>query len=109
METRMSTRDDAGFETFRAFYPYYLREHSDINCRRLHFLGTALVISTAVYAFATRTWWLMLLLPVFGYSFAWVGHYVFERNQPATFKYPFYSLAGDFVMFRDLLVGKVRM
>ena len=47
------------------------------------------------------------LLPVVGYGFAWVGHYVFEKNRPATFKHPWYSLAGDFVMFKDILIGRI--
>lgn len=103
----MGATQDAGFASFAAFYPYYLEEHRDINCRRLHFIGTALVLSAAAYALTTATWWVLGLLPVFGYGFAWIGHFVFEKNRPATFKHPFYSLAGDFVMFRDMLIGKV--
>ena len=97
------------FASFEAFYPYYLDEHSDINCRRLHFVGTSLVIATAVYALVSATWWMLALLPLFGYGFAWAGHFVFEKNKPATFRHPFYSFAADFVMFRDVLIGKVRI
>jgi hypothetical protein len=97
------------FVSFEAFYPYYLGEHSDINCRRLHFVGTALVMATAIYAVVTTSWRTLALLPLFGYGFAWLGHFLFERNKPATFKHPLYSLAGDFVMFRDILVGRVRI
>ena len=79
-----------------------------ITCRRLHFVGTALVIATAAYALATGRYGALILLPVLGYGFAWVGHFFFEKNRPATFKYPLYSLLGDFVMFRDILVGKIR-
>ncbi len=96
------------YETFREFYPYYLSEHADRTCRRLHFIGTALVIATAAYALATTRYEALILLPLIGYGFAWVGHFFFEKNRPATFKYPLYSLMGDFVMFRDILVGKIR-
>jgi hypothetical protein len=97
------------FASFDEFYPFYLEEHRDINCRRLHFVGTSLVISTAVYALATATWWMLALVPLFGYGFAWAGHFLFEKNRPATFTHPLYSLAADFVMFRDVLIGKLRL
>jgi hypothetical protein len=96
------------FQSFREFYPYYLSEHSDRTCRRLHFVGTALLIAVAVFATLTARWALMWFLPLVGYGFAWTGHFFFEHNRPATFKYPFYSLAGDFVMFRDMLTGRIR-
>ena len=59
------------------------------------------------YAIIAGRWLLLVLLPVFGYGFAWVGHFRFEKNRPATFQHPFYSVAGDFVMFKDILVGKI--
>jgi hypothetical protein len=96
------------FTSFKDFYPYYLSEHSDRTCRRLHFIGTALLIAVAVFATLTASWALLWLMPVVGYGFAWTGHFFFEHNRPATFKYPFYSLAGDFVMFRDMLTGRIR-
>jgi hypothetical protein len=96
------------FNSFRDFYPYYLGEHSDRVCRRLHFVGTALVILTLGFALATGHYAWLWALPVLGYGFAWVGHFFFEKNKPATFKHPLYSLIGDFVMFRDLLVGRIR-
>jgi len=99
----MATR----YSSFADFYPYYLSEHSDRTCRRLHFLGTALVIATAAYALVSREFMLLWLLPVLGYGFAWAGHFFFEHNRPATFKYPVYSLLGDFVMFRDMLTGRI--
>src|SRR5581483_10071861 len=98
----------AGFSSFREFYPYYLSEHADRTCRRLHFAGTSLVILTAVAALASGRYALFGLLPVVGYGFAWVGHFYFEKNRPVTFKYPFYSLAGDFVMYKDMWSGKIR-
>jgi len=96
------------FRNFAEFYPYYLEEHSDTNCRRLHFIGSLLVILVALYAIVTAKFLYLLLLPVIGYGFAWVGHYGFEKNRPATFKHPLYSLMGDWVMFRDMLIGRIR-
>lgn len=95
------------YGTFRDFYPFYLTEHRRSGTRRLHFAGTLLVLLTLVYAIASRRWALLLLTPVFGYAFAWVGHFFVERNRPATFQYPLYSLAGDFRMFADMLRGRV--
>lgn len=97
----------SGFESFAEFYPFYLQEHSNATCRRLHFVGTGLVISILLWVFTTATWWGLWLLPLVGYGFAWVGHFVFEKNRPATFKHPLYSLAGDFVMFKDILTRRI--
>lgn len=96
------------FGSFAEFYPYYLGEHSDPTCRRLHVVGTACVIATLVVALATANPWWLLATPVVGYGFAWVGHFFYERNQPATFVHPLYSLIGDFAMFRDVLLGRIR-
>ena len=95
------------FRSFGEFYPYYLSEHRDTTCRRLHFVGTGLVIGLLVWAIVSAQPALLWLLPVVGYGFAWVGHFFFEKNKPATFKHPFYSLIGDFVMFRDILTGRI--
>lgn len=96
------------FHSFEEFYPYYLLEHSDQTCRRLHFVGSSLVICLLTYIFVSGNAWLLLALPVVGYGFAWVGHFFFEKNRPATFTYPWYSLMGDWVMFKDILTGKIR-
>ena len=98
----------AEFASFREFYPFYLGEHANPTCRRLHFVGTTLVIAClAALALTGNAWWIAGAL-VCGYGFAWVGHFFFEKNKPATFQYPFYSLIGDFVMFRDMLTGRIR-
>ena len=96
------------FTSFAEFYPYYLSEHKNRTSRRLHFCGTLAVLSIAVCTLfgVINAWWL-LALPVCGYGFAWLGHFVFEKNRPATFQHPFYSLAGDFVMFKDMLIGRI--
>jgi len=95
------------YRSFRDFYPFYLTEHSRSGTRRLHFAGTLLVLLTLAYALATRRWGFLALVPLFGYGFAWFGHFAVERNRPATFQYPFYSLAGDFRMFADMIRGRV--
>jgi len=99
METR--------FQTFKEFYPFYLNEHRNPTCRRLHFLGSTIVVALIVAALVTQEWNLLWLLPVVGYGFAWAGHFFFEHNRPATFKYPLFSLMGDWVMFRDMITGRV--
>ncbi|WP_148863008.1 Mpo1-like protein [Marinobacter fonticola] len=102
------TQEDREFKSFSEFYPYYLEEHSNPTCRRLHYLGSMLVIAVLLYTMATTQWIYLLLLPVIGYGFAWLGHFFFEKNRPATFKYPLYSLLGDWVMLKDMLTGRIR-
>ncbi|SRR5690554_6031130 len=94
------------FRSFREFYPFYLAEHRNTACRVLHFMGTMLALAALITALLTQAWGWLLAMPLFGYAFAWVGHFFFEKNRPATFKYPFYSLLGDFVMFKDILIGR---
>lgn len=98
---------DGQYKSFREFYPAYLAEHENPTCRRLHFVGTTLVLLAIAMAVITREWLWLLAAPVLGYGFAWIGHFVFERNRPATFRHPLYSLAGDFVLFRDMLTRKI--
>jgi hypothetical protein len=97
-----------GYNSFSEFYSFYLSEHSNRLNRRLHFTGTLLVILTLFYVLISQNWILLILMPVFGYGFAWAGHFKVEKNRPATFDYPFYSLASDFVMFKDILTGKIK-
>jgi hypothetical protein len=97
----------AGFKTFREFYPFYLSEHRHPICRRLHFLGTLLVIPCIALAIVTGSLWWLAAAPLCGYGFAWAGHFFFERNRPATFTHPLYSLIGDWAMFKDILTGRI--
>jgi hypothetical protein len=83
---------------FRDFWPHYLREHRRPATRRLHYAGTALVVLVAAAAVASRDWRLLVGVPLAGYGFAWFSHMVVERNRPATFTYPLWSLAADFRM-----------
>jgi hypothetical protein len=95
------------FASFSQFYPYYLSEHANRTCRRLHFAGSCCALGFAAAAAVTANpWWLLAAL-FSGYGFAWVGHFFFEKNRPATFKHPLYSFAGDWVMFKDTLTGKI--
>ncbi len=99
----------AAYRSFREFYPFYLSEHGNRTCRRLHFVGSLLVLGFALAALVTGNAWWLLGMPLAGYGFAWVGHFAFEHNRPATFSHPFYSLAGDWVMFWQMLTGRIRL
>lgn len=96
------------FASFREFYPFYLSEHSHRTSRRLHFIGSCGVLALLATAVVQRNGWWLLAALVCGYGFAWVGHFFFEKNRPATFKHPFYSFVGDWVMFGDILRGRIR-
>lgn len=95
------------FNSFKEFYPFYLKEHSEKTNRILHFIGTSILIIILAFAIVTRNFKLIWLCPLVGYSFAWLGHFVFEKNRPATFRHPLYSLRGDFVMWWQLLTKKI--
>ncbi len=96
------------FSSFSEFYPYYLSEHNHPTCRRLHVIGSLSVLLVLAYVLMTQKWVWLWLLPVLGYGFAWVGHFFFEHNKPATFKYPLYSFVGDWVMFWQVITGKIK-
>ena len=97
------------FKSFSEFYPYYLSEHVNPINRRLHFFGSLLIIIVVLFVIFTQTWIALILVPILGYGFAWIGHYFVEKNKPTTFTYPLYSLMGDWVMFKDILTGKIKL
>ena len=97
------------YQSFAEFYPFYLGEHQNVTCRRLHFIGSLLSLFLASYTVLTQQWILFILVPIIGYAFAWIGHYFFEKNTPATFTHPIYSFIGDWVMFKDALIGRVKI
>lgn len=96
------------FSSFEEFYPTYLAEHKNCMSRRLHFVGTSFVILCILGVFFTGNWLLLLFAPVLGYGFSWYGHWVCEKNRPLTFRFPLYSLMGDFRMFWEILTGKIK-
>ena len=93
------------YASFAAFYPFYIHEHANQTSRRLHVIGTGLVICALVAGLFVSPWW-FLAAPLIGYGFAWVGHFFFEKNRPATFKYPLWSLMGDFRLFFETVSGR---
>jgi hypothetical protein len=98
--------EERNFRSLEEFYPFYLTEHQNTTSRILHFIGTGLVILMIPASLLFHSPLILFLIPVVGYGFAWIGHFFFEKNQPATFKHPVYSLASDFLLFFDLLSGK---
>ena len=105
----MDKHNEKEFKSFSEFYPFYLSEHNDKINRRLHFTGLLLAFITLIIVIITKNWLLLILLPVFGYGFAWLGHYFIEKNKPATFKYPLYSILGDLCMFKDIIIGRIKL
>jgi len=95
------------YTSFADFWPFYLREHSKPSTRALHYVGTSLVVLIAVAAIVAARWWWLAALPVAGYFFAWVAHFGVEKNRPATFTYPLWSLAADFRMWALWLTGRL--
>ena len=96
------------YSSFREFYPFYLSEHRNRTCRRAHFVGSLLGLACLAAAIATRNARFILLGVLIGYALAWTGHFFFEKNRPATFQHPLCSFAGDWMMFRNILTGRIR-
>ena len=96
------------FHSFKEFFPYYLAEHANPTCRKLHYIGTTLGTLAALYAIATLQPLYLLLYPLLGYGFAWFAHYKYEKNKPATFDYPLWSLLGDYKMYWLALTGRLK-
>ena len=92
-------------QSFDEFWPYYVREHSKKLTRQLHFVGTSIALSCLAGGLIGRKRLLLLAAPIAGYGFAWASHLLIEKNRPATFKYPLWSLQADFVMWGKMLAG----
>lgn len=97
------------FSSFAEFYPFYLNEHRHPVCRRLHFVGSTLVLACIWQLVWTGALVWVLYGLLCGYGFAWVGHFFFEKNRPATFRYPLYSFIGDWAMYRDIWLGRIKL
>ncbi|MGZ3744939.1 MAG: Mpo1-like protein [Pseudobdellovibrionaceae bacterium] len=95
------------FRDFREFYKFYLAQHSNRNCLRLHFAGTSLFFVTTAFALSAQIWFLIPLAVAIGYLFAWSGHFFFEKNRPATFQRIFWSARAGRMMYFQLLTGKL--
>jgi len=98
----------AKYERFADFYPFYLSEHSNRTCRRLHFVGSSLGVVCLILLVTTLNWWWLPVGLLCGYAFAWIGHFGFEKNRPASFKQPLYSFMGDWVMYFQIWTGKIK-
>jgi hypothetical protein len=98
--------DENPYRSFRDFYPFYLSEHANRTSRRLHFAGTSLACLLIIVSIITQRWWILGLALVQGYAFAWVGHFFFEHNRPATFRYPAFSFLGDWRLWWEMLTGQ---
>ncbi len=97
------------FNSFREFYPFYLSEHKKAETKLFHVIGSFIVILLFCFAIILKNWKYLYFTPIAGYSFAWFSHYYFEKNKPATFKHPIYSFIGDWVMFKEILTGKIKL
>jgi hypothetical protein len=104
-EQRMSDEPTA-YRTFAEFYPFYLSEHRNRTSRRLHFIGRSIAACLLVAMLATENWWLAAAALLQGYAFAWAGHFFFERNRPATFRYPLKSFCGDWKIWWEIISGQ---
>ncbi|XP_012087914.1 uncharacterized protein LOC105646638 [Jatropha curcas] len=94
------------FRSLEEFWPFYVTQHSKPWTRRWHFVGTLTSILCLIYS-VFFNWWVLFLVPLFGYGFAWYSHFFVERNVPATFGHPFWSLLCDFKMFGFMLTGQM--
>ena len=95
------------YNSFKKFYPFYQSQHQNSICRLLHLIGTSLILYLVI--FYIRDFKNFIFIPLIGYGFAWIGHFFFEKNNPATFKHPVYSLLGDLLMFWNIITGKEKI
>ena len=102
------SNSETRLESFEKFWPHYVREHSHPINRVLHFIGSSLGLVWLVAVFVSANWWYAPVSFVIGYGFAWFGHFFIERNKPATFKYPLWSLRADWKMWGLMLLGRMK-
>jgi hypothetical protein len=97
------------FNSFKEFYLFYLSEHSNNTNKILHAIGSIGVLCIILYSLFNLNLKILYLAPICGYGFAWTGHFFLEKNKPATFQYPIYSFIGDWVMLKDIILGKIKI
>ena len=93
------------YRTYDEFWPFYLREHSKPQTRAIHYIGSIASVAVLIWALVTQNWWWLLAVPVCGYAFAWFSHFFIEKNKPATFQAPVWSLISDYRMCGLFLTG----
>ena len=104
----VSLKHGVRFSSAKEFYPFYLTEHRNRTCRRLHCIGTSGAITMIIAGALTQVWSWIPLGIVFGYGMAWIGHFFFEKNKPAAFKYPVFSFICDLYLVRDMISGEIK-
>ncbi len=105
----MKNQRDHSFSSFHDFYPYYLSQHTKRSTKILHFIGISLLLLLVLLTLYIHLWCLFLVAILQAYFLAWIGHYFFEHNQPATFTHPWYSMLGDWQMWLDIVRGHVSL
>ena len=104
---KLSCQTPKGLKTFKEFWPYYALEHRNLQNRQMHFIGTLLTLIILVMVLWLKCFLFLFFLPITGYGFAWAGHFFIQKNRPATFSYPFWSLIADYLMFFYMLTGRM--
>jgi len=98
---------DKEYKSLSEFFPFYLEEHSHPVNRALHFIGSSLALGCILSFLVTFKLYILVLALISGYFFAWIGHFLIQKNRPATFKYPFYSFVSDWIMYGKMLTGQI--
>ena len=107
MRNTIKDLQEANPQNFEEFFPLYLEAHSSVTNRRLHFIGTTIALLLLPTSVILNNYWILMLSPLVGYGLAWIGHFFFESNIPATYSNPLWSIRGDFRMYGMMLRGKL--
>lgn len=107
IDQRLNPMTQKNYKNLQEFYPYYLTQHLHPICQRLHVFGTLVGVILGLGWIWQGKWWMVFIALSITYSLAWIGHFVFEKNTPATFKYPVMSFVCDFKMLKDFFSGEL--